>query len=150
MHADRGRQGNQRSKLSAPESKLAEVESFNFFEAEMENNMKLLTSLLAFGLLASPALAATKTFTNVSVIDVACSQKEAANADAHTRECALTCKKSGFGIVTEDKQFLKFDADGNAKILEQLKSSSKADHLRVNVTGDVQGNTLKVASVTLM
>jgi hypothetical protein len=116
----------------------------------MENMMKILAPLLAFGLLASPALAATKTFKNVSVIDVACSQKQAANADAHTRECALTSQKSGFGILTADKTFLKFDADGNAKILEQLKSSKKADHLRVNVTGDVQGDILKVDSINLM
>ncbi len=111
--------------------------------------MKILASLLACGLLASPALAATKTFNNVSVIDVSCSKKAAADADAHTRSCALTCQKSGFGILTEDKKFLKFDAQGNAKILEELKASDKADHLRANVTGEVEGDTLKVASVTL-
>jgi hypothetical protein len=112
--------------------------------------MKILASLLAFGLLASPALAETKTFKNVSVIDVSCSQKQADNADAHSRDCALKCQKSGFGIITADKTFLKFDPDGNAKILEQLKSSKKADHLRVNVTGDVQGDILKVDSINLM
>jgi len=112
--------------------------------------MKMLASILAVGLLSLPAVAATKTFKNVSVIDVSCSQKQASNADAHTRECALTCQKSGFGILTADKTFLKFDADGNAKILDQLKASKKADHLRVDVTGDVQGDTLKVESVKLM
>ena len=112
--------------------------------------MKMLASLLAFGMLASPALAATQTFNDVSVLDVACSTKEAANADAHTRECALTCEKSGFGIVTADQKFLKFDANGNAKILTQLKSSTKVDHLRVNVTGKVDGDTLKVSSVKLL
>ena len=59
-------------------------------------------------------------------------------ADAHTRDCALMCEKSGYGIVTADKKFLKFDADGNAKILAALKASDKTDHLRVNVSGDVQ------------
>ncbi|HEX9201177.1 MAG TPA: hypothetical protein VF865_16580 [Acidobacteriaceae bacterium] len=111
--------------------------------------MRILTSLLTMSLLASPALAATKTFKDVSVIDVSCSQKQAANADAHTRECALSCKGSGFGIVTPDKKFLKFDADGNAKIAEQLKASTKADHLRVNVTGDVDGDMLKVDTIQL-
>ncbi|MEO6910477.1 MAG: hypothetical protein ABI158_06100 [Edaphobacter sp.] len=111
--------------------------------------MKVLASILALGLLAAPALAATKTFTDVSVVDVSCSKKVAANADVHTRSCALACQKSGFGILTADKKFLKFDADGNAKILQELKASNKADHLRVNVSGDVQGDTLKVASVEL-
>ena len=83
--------------------------------------MKIFASVLAFGLLATPAFAATQTFNDVSVVDVACSKKAAANADAHTRECALACEKSGFGIVTADKKFLKFDADGNAKIIEAVE-----------------------------
>jgi Tfp pilus assembly ATPase PilU len=60
------------------------------------------------------------------------------------------CEKSGYGIVTSDKKFLKFDADGNAKIAEALKASDKTDHLRVNVSGDVQGDTIKVTSVKLL
>ena len=79
--------------------------------------MKILASLLMAGLMAMPALAATQTFNDVSVVDVACSKKVAANADSHTRDCALMCEKSGYGIITADKKFLKFDADGNAKIV---------------------------------
>jgi hypothetical protein len=112
--------------------------------------MKMLTSILALGLMATPALAATQTFNDVSVVDVACSKKVAATADAHTRDCALMCEKSGFGIVTPDKKFLKFDPDGNAKIAAALKASDKTDHLRVNVSGDVQGDTIKVTSVKLL
>ena len=112
--------------------------------------MKILASLLMMGLVASPALAATKTFTDVSVIDVSCSKKVAADPDSHTRDCALMCEKSGFGILTADKKFLKFDAQGNAKITEELKASDKKDHLRVDVSGDVDGDTLKVTSVKLL
>lgn len=112
--------------------------------------MKILASILSVGLLASPALAATQSFNNVSVVDVSCSKKVAANPDAHTRSCALICQKSGFGVLTEDKKFLKFDAEGNAKIAEELKKSGKADHLRVDVTGDVEGDMLKVSSVKLL
>lgn len=112
--------------------------------------MKVLVSLLALGLFAAPAFAATKTFTDVPVVDVSCSKKVAANPDAHTRSCALACQKSGFGIVTADKQFLKFDAKGNEEIAKELKASKETDHLRVNVSGDVEGDTLKVASVKLM
>ena len=112
--------------------------------------MKILASLLLAGLTATPALAATETFKDVSVVAVACSKKVAADADAHTRDCALMCEKSGFGIVTADKKFLKFDAEGNAKVLAELKASDKKDHLRVNVSGDVQGDTIKVTSVKLL
>jgi hypothetical protein len=52
--------------------------------------------------------------------------------------------------VTSDQHFLKFDAAGNQKILDELKASSKKDHLRVNVTGDVEGDTLKVSSISLL
>jgi hypothetical protein len=112
--------------------------------------MKMLVSLLALGMMATPALAATETFNDVSVLDVACSKKAAATADAHTKECALACEKSGFGIVTADNKFLKFDADGNAKMLDALKATDKTDHLRVNVSGDVKGDTIKVTSVKLL
>lgn len=112
--------------------------------------MKILASVLALGLMAAPAFAATESFNDVSVIDVSCSKKAAANADAHTKECALACQKSGFGILTEDQKFLKFDAKGNKEILKELKASDKTDHLRVDVKGDVEGDTLKVESVKLL
>ena len=113
--------------------------------------MKRLTaSLVLAGLFAAPAFALAATYNNVPVVDVNCSKKAAANPDSHTRDCALKCAASGFGIVTNDQKFLKFDASGNAKIIEELKASGKSDHLRVDVTGDVQGDTLKVTSVKLL
>jgi Tfp pilus assembly ATPase PilU len=58
--------------------------------------------------------------------------------------------KSGFGIVTKDQGFLKFDAAGNAQIAEALKASSEKNHLRVDVKGNVEGDTLKVSSIKLL
>ncbi len=113
--------------------------------------MRRFPSLMVLAaLLAWPALALAATYNDVPVVDVNCSKKAAANPDAHTRDCALQCASSGFGIVTKDQKFLKFDAAGNQKVLSELKASSKKDHLRVNVTGEVQGDTLKVSSVTLL
>jgi hypothetical protein len=112
--------------------------------------MKKIVSLLALlGLLGIPAFAA-ETYKDVPVVDVNCSKKVAADPDSHTRDCALKCAASGFGIVTADKQFLKFDAAGNTKITDALKSSSKKDHLRVDVSGDKEGDTLKVTSIKLL
>lgn len=112
---------------------------------------KSLTSILVLaGMCAAPAFALAESFQDVPVVDVKCSKQAAANPDAHTRDCALGCAGSGFGVVTKDQGFLKFDAAGNAKILAELKASSKKDHLRVNVSGDVQGDTLKVSSVKLL
>ncbi len=111
---------------------------------------KLGSSLVLAALLAAPAFVLAATYDNVPVVDVNCSKKVAADPDSHTRDCALKCAASGFGIVTKDQHFLKFDAAGNAQIVDQLKASGKTDHLRVNVTGDVQGDTLKVSSVKLL
>jgi hypothetical protein len=111
---------------------------------------KLASFFLLLGLRAMPALAAVETYKDVPLVDSNCSKKVAADPDSHTRACALKCAASGFGIVTQDKQFLKFDAEGNAKIVEALKASDKKDHLRVDVTGDVQGDTLKVTSIKLL
>jgi hypothetical protein len=111
---------------------------------------KAVSFLVLLGLAAMPALAAVETYKDVPVVDVNCSKKVAADPDSHTRACALKCAASGFGIVTKDKQFLKFDAQGNAKIADALKASDKKDHLRVDVSGDVQGDTLKVTSIKLL
>ena len=113
--------------------------------------MRRLTSFaMLLGLCAAPAFAFAATYENVPVVDVGCSKKVSADPDSHTRDCALQCAKSGFGIVTSDQKFLKFDAAGNEKILAALKSSDKKDHLRVDVDGDVQGDTLKVTSIKLL
>ena len=115
--------------------------------------MKKSAPLFALALaaaLALPALAAeSKTFKDVAMVDVNCSSKVASNPDAHTRSCALKCASSGFGILTEGK-YVKFDAAGNEKAVAALKASSKSDHLRVNVTGQMDGETLKVETLTLV
>lgn len=111
---------------------------------------KLASFVVLLGLAAMPAFGAVETYKDVAVVDVNCSKKVAADPDSHTRECALKCAASGFGIVTSSKQFLKFDAEGNKQVTEALKASNKKDHLRLDVTGDVQGDTLKVSSVKLL
>lgn len=111
--------------------------------------MKKLASLLILvGLGVVPALAAT-TYKDVPVVDQQCSRKVMSNPDMHTRSCALACARSGYGVIVNGK-FLKFDAKGNQEILSELKASHEANHLRVNVTGKVEGSTLKVSSVHLL
>jgi len=38
----------------------------------------------------------------------------------------------------------------NKRIVEALKASEKKDHLRVDVSGEAQGDTLKVTSIKLL
>ena len=73
-------------------------------------------------------------------------------AEAHTRECALmpSCQKSGYGVFTWDQKFLSFDAAGNREALAALKNSKKLVNLEVEVTGEIQGDTIKVQSLKLL
>ena len=113
--------------------------------------MRKICFYIVVGLLLLPAIAAAaETFKDVPVVDSNCFKKVADAPDNHTRECALKCEASGYGIITDDKKFLKFDSAGNKEITAALKASTKKDHLRVNVSWDVQGDTLKVTSITLL
>ncbi len=115
--------------------------------------MKLAGKLFALAaVLALPALASeSKDWKNVSLVDLNCSKKAAVQSDpdAHTRDCALMCAKSGYGVMVDGKYY-KFDSAGSDKALAALKASGKKDHLRVDVSGALDGDTLTVASIKLL
>ena len=81
-----------------------------------------------------------------TVVDVMCRGKDLAG---HTRECAVTCSKSGYGLVTADGKFLKFDESGNARTLTALKKSAKEKDLKAKVAGTLDGDVLKVQAIEL-
>jgi hypothetical protein len=95
--------------------------------------------------LALAALVSAADF-NGTVVDVMCRAKDLAG---HTRECAITCAKTGYGLVTADGKFLKFDESGNARTLAALKKSTKDKELKAKVTGTQDGDVLKVQSIEL-
>ncbi|MBV9398448.1 MAG: hypothetical protein JO062_10745 [Bryobacterales bacterium] len=70
-------------------------------------------------------------------------------AYTHTRQCALMpeCQKSGYGVFTYDQKFLSFDENGNRLALAALKATKKDDDLRVQVTGEIQEDKIKVTSI---
>jgi hypothetical protein len=94
---------------------------------------------------ATPIVASAESFSG-TVVDVMCRGKDLAS---HTRDCALSCSKSGFALVTAEGKFLKFDESGNARALSELKKSSKEKDLKAKVTGAVDGEVLKVESIEL-
>jgi len=79
-----------------------------------------------------------------TVVDVMCRGKDLAS---HTRECAVTCSKSGYGLVTADGKFLKFDEAGNARTLASLKKLTKEKDLKAKVSGTLNGEVLKVETI---
>ena len=111
--------------------------------------MKRTLLALAVLALALPGLLAAETWKNVTLVDSMCAQKIKENPDKHTKTCALNCSGSGMGILTSEGTFLKFDEKGNEQAIAALKASNKSDHLRATVTGEKDGETIKVESVTL-
>lgn len=110
---------------------------------------KYLFLVVALGLVVAPAMALAESWTNVSLVDVNCSAKVAANPDAHTRACALECAKSGYGVIAADGKYLKLDAAGSQKALALLKASTQKDHLRVNLSGALAGETITVQTIEM-
>ncbi len=100
--------------------------------------------------IALPALARADTWEKVSLVDKMCSGKVAGDPDKHTRECALKCAGSGYGVLKADGTFVPFDKAGTEKALAALKGSKKADHLRVNVTGEVKDGVIAVSALSLV
>ena len=89
------------------------------------------------------------------LVDKMCSgkivEKGYGAAKMHTKMCALmdNCKASGFGVVTADGKFLKFDEKGDKQALKALEATDKSDNITVKVDGKVSGGNLQVKSLTL-
>ena len=97
--------------------------------------------LLALAILAP--LAAAESFSG-TVVDTMCRGKDLAS---HTRECAVTCSKSGYGLVTADGKFLKFNEAGNARAFSLLKKLTKDKDLKAKVSGTLAGDVLNVETI---
>ena len=105
--------------------------------------------------LALTAFAGEKATVQGFLVDKMCASHHASEGEKwgkmHKRGCALMpdCVKDGYGVLTADGKFFKFDEAGDKKALKALKASDKANDLRVTVTGKKHGDTLKVSSLKL-
>lgn len=68
------------------------------------------------------------------------------------RSCSLmkNYTRSSYGLITDDKKFYRLEDPDNQHILELLRNTPDKDNLKVVVTGDVQGNTIKVTGITML
>ncbi len=68
------------------------------------------------------------------------------------RECSLLKHyvRDGYGILTDDHRFLNFDDAGNKMALRLLKNTPDKDNLKVVVSGDIDGDTIKVTDMSLL
>ncbi len=120
--------------------------------------MKALVRLFVIaGLIAAVGCLAYAAEVQGILLDRMCSGKIVAAKDqkaaqAHTRDCSLMtdCVKAGYGVFTADGKFITLDAAGNEKAVQALKASKKKDDIRVQVTGEQTGETMKVAAIKLL
>lgn len=74
-------------------------------------------------------------------------------AYTHTRKCLLmpACQRSGYGMLSLDTyKYLSFDAAGNQKAAAAIAASKKEDDILIEVTGQVSGDQIKVASLKIL
>ena len=70
------------------------------------------------------------------------------------RHCPATSSVTAFAVLTDDGNFYKLDDAGNTQVMSQAGGSDSDKHkkglknMRVTVTGTVQGESLKVQSLT--
>jgi hypothetical protein len=56
--------------------------------------------------------------------------------------------RAAYGLITDDKRYFKLDDAGREWALKLLKDTGDKDNLRVIVTGDVDGGTIHVQSMS--
>jgi hypothetical protein len=111
--------------------------------------VKKLAVVLVVASIIVPALAVAETWTNVPLIDKNCVEKVKADPDKHETSCLIMCSKSGYGVLTSDGTWVKFDKKGNEEALKALKATTKENGIRVTVTGERTGDTIKVATLKI-
>lgn len=111
--------------------------------------MKGLAAVLIIAAFVVPALAAGETWENLPLVDHNCLEKVKADPDKHETSCLIMCSKSGYGVLTSDGTWLKFDKNGNEEALKALKATKKENGIRVTVTGERTGDMIKVATLKI-
>ena len=72
------------------------------------------------------------------------------DTNSEIRYCTPGAKAKVFGMIEPEGATFQFDAGGNAKAAELVRSVGKKSRIRVVVTGEKSGDTIKVDSVSLI
>jgi hypothetical protein len=111
---------------------------------------------IALVLITAAALSAFAAETKVQgyLVDLACASEEGQKPGfgaKHSKMCLQMpeCVKSGYGVLTDDKKVIKFDAASNAKAKQFIAGMNKDKDIKVNVTGTVNGESMTVSKIEL-
>jgi hypothetical protein len=106
---------------------------------------------------AGQADAGGKAYTG-AILDASCTQASALKPGSPVsanekkdvlKHCQPTTATKSYALLTDDGSFFALDEAGNSQVTAQMAGDKKKS-LRVSVTGTVEGNTLKVQSLTKM
>ncbi len=66
------------------------------------------------------------------------------------RSCSLVnnYQRSAYGLISDGKQFYKIDPQDNGRVLELLRDSPNKDSLKVVISGDLEGDTIKISTIS--
>jgi len=117
-----------------------------------EGLMKKLTLVLLAAMALSTFAAETKV--QGYLVDLACAREDGQKPGfgaKHSKDCLKMpdCVKSGYGVLTDDKKVIHFDAAGNQKAKEFIAGLNKEKDIKVNVTGALNGDSITVNKIEL-
>jgi hypothetical protein len=67
----------------------------------------------------------------------------------HNLGCLRICEQSGYGVITEDGRYIRFDEDGNAKARKFIAKITKTSEIKVTVNGSLNGDKMTVGKIEL-
>ena len=109
--------------------------------------------LLLFAALSINAIAADTTVKGY-LVDIACAREEGQKPGfgaKHDKDCLQMpdCVKGGYGVLTDDKKVIHFDAAGNAEAKKFISGLKKEKDIKVTITGAVNGDSMTVSKIEL-
>lgn len=109
--------------------------------------------LILFVAMAASAFAAD-TAVKGYLVDTACATEDGKKPGfgaKHSRGCLNMeeCAQSGYGVLTADQQYIKFDKAGDATAKEFISHLTKRNDIQVVVTGSVDGSKMTVSKIEL-
>ncbi|HLJ87358.1 MAG TPA: hypothetical protein VKZ53_11085 [Candidatus Angelobacter sp.] len=110
-------------------------------------------ALILFAAIALNALAAESAVKGF-LVDASCNAEEGQEPNfgaRHTKSCLKMdeCIRSGYGVFTADKKFIKFTKEGDEQVKKFIGTLSKDSDIRVTVTGEVSGDRMTVSKIEL-
>lgn len=116
----------------------------------------MLKTVFAVCLLAMTAEALSAAELQGLIVDWKCAPQIVRDGREQTLRNNQSCRlmkdysRSNYGLITDDKKLYRLDDPGNRRILELLRNTPDKDNLKVVVTGEIDGNAVKVANITML